>query len=220
MAAEGDAEKTAGAKEELVTTVTDIAGGSPGKVAREYILINFFKEDTMSIIKASLDGKYVYAADGEALRGKDVVCMHCGAKMHIHRFPGKIVYFFALNPGEKHTSVCQNYDGEKEAPVITRVSPDQLIDIISTVSRPSGPRSGAVSPGTGGSKVPTGGGVDYVPKRITKITQIIETGMFDEMPYEIPVQGRKDIQGYDDKYRLVEKSGYGDHQYEFKVLFF
>ena len=108
----------------------------------------------MSIRKAMLYGEYVYADEGERLRNMHVVCLHCGAKMHIRKFPERDDYYFALNPGEKHTSICQDYEGAKEAPVITGESPDQLIDIISTVSKSSG---GRTSSGTGsGLKEPAG----------------------------------------------------------------
>ena len=147
----------------------------------------------MSIRKAKLDGKYVYADEGEKLRNMNVVCLNCGAKMHIRKFPERDDYYFALNPGEKHTSICQDYEGAKEAPVITGESPDQLIDIISTVSKSSG---GRTSSGTGsGLKEPAGGG-DYSPKKLTKISQIIKTGMYDEDPQALTF--------HDSNYRFID----------------
>lgn len=139
----------------------------------------------MSIFRARLKGNAVSADDGEKLRGKDVVCINCGAKMHIHKFPGRDDYYFALNPGENHTStVCETYAGAKNAPVLTNnSSPDELIELWSNVSKPG------KSDGTGGSGGTTSGSgtnptEDYKPKKITRLKQFIETGIYDENPFE------------------------------------
>lgn len=142
----------------------------------------------MSIRKARLNGKDVYSDLGEKLRGKNVICTNCGANMHIHKFPEREEYYFALNKGENHTSVCQYYEGDKDAPVITGESPDQLIDLMSTVNKSGG---GTGTGGTGGTEC-TETPEDpkpYVPKKLTKLTQIIKTGVYDEHPFEQTFSG-------------------------------
>ena len=59
----------------------------------------------MSIREGRCDGKIVYASQGEELRGKDILCLHCGAHMHIHTYPLKESYHFALNVGQIHKSM-------------------------------------------------------------------------------------------------------------------
>lgn len=141
----------------------------------------------MSIRKARLNGEAVYSSQGEQLRGKDVVCMHCRAKMHIHKFPGKDDYYFALNPNEKHTSVCQHYDGTKDAPVLDGLTPASLIALLSTPKKQStnknGGRSNSVLKGN------DSGDKDYKPKKISSLAQIIKVGMYDVLPFEPAFEG-------------------------------
>ena len=45
--------------------------------------LRFYKKgEEMAIRKALLNGKTVYAEQGEELRGAELTCIHCGAKMH------------------------------------------------------------------------------------------------------------------------------------------
>ncbi len=65
----------------------------------------------MSLLKAKLDGETVYAEQGETLRGKDLRCPYCGARLKIRQFPERPeFYLFALKDGELHKSTeCQIY---------------------------------------------------------------------------------------------------------------
>lgn len=136
----------------------------------------------MSITVARLlNGEQVYAKDGETLRKKEIVCKHCNAKMHIHRYPESDDYYFALNPGEQHKSVCRYFDKEKDAPVFTgEKSPDDFIASLSPKKR---------SGGVGRREIGT---VDHEsgviikkgPKNVTSLLHIIKTGMYDEKAYD------------------------------------
>jgi hypothetical protein len=87
---------------------------------------------SMSIIEGWYNGRRVFADEGEELRRKDVLCIHCGAKMHVKLFPNETDrYHFVLQNGEVHRSVCQAYDGKKSAPVLTNISPEELIAMLS-----------------------------------------------------------------------------------------
>lgn len=43
----------------------------------------------MSIIEGLYNGRRVFSDEGEVLRRKDILCIHCGAKMHLKRFPNE-----------------------------------------------------------------------------------------------------------------------------------
>ena len=66
------------------------------------------------------NGDPVYAAQGEELRGRDIFCKHCGARMHLTKYPLRDEYYFSCCPGEEHRAdVCRNYEAERvgvEAP--------------------------------------------------------------------------------------------------------
>lgn len=138
----------------------------------------------MAIRKALFHGKTVYAEQGEELRGAELTCIHCGAKMHLHRFPNSNCYYFATNPGYEHQSVCKEYAGRKDAPVLDRISPEELVAMISKL-----PVKKRVSPGGGGGNVDREGeeddiDVEYSPRRITSLLQMLKTGMYDENPFD------------------------------------
>lgn len=146
----------------------------------------------MSIIEGWYNGRRVFADEGEVLRGKDILCIHCGAKMHLKRFPNETDrYYFALQNGEEHRSVCQAYDGKKSAPVLTNISPEELIAMLSknTEKRPGG--------GGGGIDItlPIGGEEDepedapFKLKRITQLIQLVKAGIYDEEPLDITYMG-------------------------------
>lgn len=146
----------------------------------------------MSIIEGWYNGRRVFADEGEELRRKDVLCIHCGAKMHVKLFPNETDrYHFVLQNGEVHRSVCQAYDGKKSAPVLTNISPEELIAMLSknTEKRLGGGGSGA------GITLPTGGEEDepenapFKPKRITQLIQLVKAGIYDENPLDITYMG-------------------------------
>ena len=86
----------------------------------------------MSILEGWYNGRRVFADEGEELRRKDVLCIHCGAKMHLKLFPNETDrYHFVLQNGEVHLSVCKAYEGKKTAPALTDISPEVLIAMIS-----------------------------------------------------------------------------------------
>ena len=136
----------------------------------------------MSIRKARINGKDVYSSMGEELRGADVVCRHCGAKMHIHKFPLKEDYYFALNPGEQHTSVCKYFDGEKDAQVLDGLTPASLLAILSTPQNRS--KKGLNGSERNATQNTDTGEKELKPHKISSLKQIIRTGAYDELPYE------------------------------------
>lgn len=132
----------------------------------------------MSIREAKLNGKTVYSISGEDLRGKEVTCKHCDAKMHVHRFPLKCDYYFALNPGERHSGVCSLYEGDEDAPVITgEISPEVFIAGLSPTIKTKG--GGGGSRGGGEPRTPKEG-----PKNSTLLKHIIKAGIYDEQPFD------------------------------------
>ena len=59
----------------------------------------------MSLLKAKLpSGEIVFAEQGEELRGKDLRCPYCGAKLIIRHFPERPEYLFAAKHGEGRRS--------------------------------------------------------------------------------------------------------------------
>lgn len=137
----------------------------------------------MAIRKALLHGKIVYAERGEELRGADLICIHCGAKMHLHKFPAKEGYFFSTNPGYEHQSVCRVYAGKKDAPVLDSITPDELIAMISKIRKKR-----RVAGGENGEKDANGGDDDgdeeYRPQRMTGLLQLVKTGTYDVNPFD------------------------------------
>lgn len=138
----------------------------------------------MSTREGRCDGKIVYASQGEELRGKDILCLHCGAHMHIHKDPLKVSYHFALDVGQIHKSICANYDGKKNAPVLMN-SADELVDMLSRIPEEGTGGTG----GTSGGPIDPGGPEEYKPRRITKLTQIINTGVYDVFPFDLTYNG-------------------------------
>ena len=136
----------------------------------------------MSIRKARLHGKAVYATMGEELRGADVVCLHCGAHMHVHKFPLREDYYFALNPGEMHTSVCKFFEGEKDAQVLDGLTPASLLAMLSTPQKQS--KKGPKGSGRNATQNKDLDENEHKPHKISSLKQIIKTGAYDELPYE------------------------------------
>ena len=104
--------------------------------------------------------------------------------MHLHRYPNSNSYYFATNPGYEHQSVCKEYAGRKDAPVLDRISPEELVAMISKL-----PVKKRVSTGGGGGNVDREGeeddvDVEYNPRRITSLLQMLKTGMYDENPFD------------------------------------
>ena len=149
------------------------------------------KGEKMSIFKARLNGKDVYANKGEELRGQDVTCRHCGAKMHIHRFPNSDEYHFSLNPGEKHTSVCENYDADKDEPVLAGMTPADLIKLLSTATKTKQKTEKQIlkkeEPSFKEKQTPNGLKV----RKIGSLKQIVNAGYYDEKPFEPIFEGEQ-----------------------------
>ena len=142
------------------------------------------------ISEGRCDDTIVYASQGEVLRGKDILCLHCGAHMHIHKNPLKESFHFALNVGQIHKSVCAKYDGKKNAPILMN-SAEELIDMLSRITE-GGPKGPGGTGGTGGGEG-LNGSVEPVIRRITKLKQIIETGVYDVFPYDLTYSGYRYI---------------------------
>ena len=88
----------------------------------------------MSILRGKLDGKIVYASQGEELRNKDVLCPYpgCNAKMNVRKFPRKTdEYLFALNDHEQHGPFCQEFEGSKNIPEFKGISPEEFVALLS-----------------------------------------------------------------------------------------
>lgn len=139
----------------------------------------------MSIIEGLYDGRRVFADEGEELRGKDIRCLHCDAKMHVKLFPNQTEhYYFALQEGQLHKSVfCKTYEGEKMAPALTDISPEALVALISKktqsrIERGSGGNNNAPNDVKDPEDVP------FKTKRITQLIQILKTGLYDENPFD------------------------------------
>lgn len=139
----------------------------------------------MSIRRAkSKYNEEVFAEQGEELRGKNVQCQFCGAKMHIHRFPGRQDYYFALNPGEKHEGLCKYYE-EKDAPILYGKSPESFITMLATIG---GIRVATETKNSNSTlDIKKENDDTYKPKAITSLRQIIKTGIYfmdaDGRPY-------------------------------------
>ena len=98
--------------------------------------------------------------------------------MHVHRFPLKCDYYFALNPGERHSGVCSLYEGDEDAPVITgEISPEVFIAGLSPTIKTKG--GGGGSRGGGEPRTPKEG-----PKNSTLLKHIIKAGIYDEQPFD------------------------------------
>lgn len=142
----------------------------------------------MSIRDGLLNGDPVYAIQGEELRGKDVYCKHCGARMHITKFPLREEFYFSLCPGEQHRAeACRIYDADKDAPVLGDRSPEVLMALLTTPTKSGKGGGGGAPGGEGGTEEPEG----YKLKGITKLKQIIKTGVFDENPFHYTFWGSK-----------------------------
>lgn len=146
----------------------------------------------MSILEGWYNGRRVFADEGEELRRKDVLCIHCGAKMHLKLFPNETDrYHFVLQNGEVHLSVCKAYEGKKTAPAFTDISPEVLIAMISkkTEKRPGGGSGGVniTPPNDGEEDEPED--APLKPKRITQLMQLVKAGIYDENPFDITYMG-------------------------------
>ena len=134
------------------------------------------------------NGDPVYAAQGEELRGRDIFCKHCGARMHLTKYPLRDEYYFSCCPGEEHRAdVCRNYEAERDAPVLGDRSPEALMALLNMPSKSGKGGGGGAPGGEGGTEEPEG----YKLKGITKLKQIIKTGIFDENPFHATYWGSK-----------------------------
>ena len=142
----------------------------------------------MSIRDGLMNGDPVYAIQGEELRGKNIFCKHCGARMHLTKYPLRDEYYFSCCPGEAHRAdVCRTFEAERDAPVLGDRSPEALIALLNMPTKSGKGGSGGASGGEGGTEEPEG----YKLKGITKLKQIIKAGIFDENPYHTTFWGSK-----------------------------
>ena len=104
----------------------------------------------MSLLKAKLNGETVYAEQGETLRGEDLRCPYCGARLIIRHFPERPEYLFALKDGELHKSAdCKLYQKfSRNAPALINTSPEEFFAMLSTPKKPDD--EGGGSGGKGG----------------------------------------------------------------------
>ena len=148
----------------------------------------------MSIIEGWYNGRRVFADEGEELRKKDILCLHCGAKMHLQLFPHQTNrYLFVLQNGEVHQSVCKYYDGKNNAPVLINISPEVLVAMISKKTEKSiGGGGGGVnaSPLTNDKKEEPEN-TSFEPKRITQLMQLVKAGVYDEHTFDITYMGSR-----------------------------
>ena len=135
----------------------------------------------MAIRKALLNGKTVYAEQGEELRGADLTCIHCGARMHLHKYPNGNSYYFQTNPGYEHKSVCQTYSGKHDAPVLDSITPIELVAMISKITKK---RKGGGGNNGGNNGNGEDGDEEYCPERLTNLLQFVKTGTYDENPFD------------------------------------
>lgn len=132
------------------------------------------------IPKAVINGKEVYALLGEKIRGEDLRCIYCNAKLHLQRFPEREDYYFALNPGEKHTSICQYYEN-KRMPVLKGCTPESFITKLCT---PSKEKCGGGNGGGNGGQVGGGPGLQQnLMSKMTSLNQMIKAGIYYENPF-------------------------------------
>ena len=150
----------------------------------------------MSIIEGWYNGRRVFADEGEELCRKDVLCIHCGAKMNLKLFPNETErYHFVLQNGEVHRSICQAicqaYDGKKSAPALTNISPEVLIAMISkkTEKCPGGGGGGTNITPPNDDEEDEPEDTSFKPKRITQLMQLVKAGIYNENPFDITYMG-------------------------------
>ena len=94
--------------------------------------------------------------------------------------------------GSDHQSVCEAYEGKKNPPMFTDISPETLIALISKKTQR---RLGRGSDGVNITTPNDGEDLEDEPfktKRITQLDhQIIKTGLYDENPYDTTYMGSK-----------------------------
>lgn len=140
----------------------------------------------MSIQKARLDGKIVWAA--ESLRGRsDFRCIQCGCKLKLKKFPApRTDYYYARCSGEEHGKrTCSKIENDQGAAIITD-DPDKWGERMATPSKKRGKTTKGIDT-LGVDHV----GIEADPEpdklKITKITslkQLINNGIYDEDPYD------------------------------------
>ena len=136
----------------------------------------------MSFLKASLNGKTVYSSRGEELRGTDLRCYMCGAKMILRHFPLSEDYYFALNKGERHDKACNSIEEMSDCyqPVI-----DKTIDeLIANLSKDTSKTSDKSYNGTKTDRNSDESNNKRNQKHITNLRDIIKFGTYFENPYE------------------------------------
>lgn len=140
----------------------------------------------MSIVKATYKGDYVYATEGEKLRGKVVQCVYCGCDMYIHRFPGRRDYYFACVQGKTHTGeTCKKYENKRNIPQLPKATEDFFAYILrpdrdktggDTIVTPRSPRgSRTMDPEEDGP---------VTISRMRTLTQLMKAGIFEEKAEE------------------------------------
>ncbi len=140
----------------------------------------------MSLLKAKLpSGEIVFAEQGEELRGKDLRCPYCGAKLIIRHFPERPEYLFAVKEGEVHTSIeCQMYQKYgRNAPALINTSPEEFFAALSTPKNTNGGEGG----GTGGEGGETGNPVPRMrinPSKAKTLEHLLKSGMLNEGPFD------------------------------------
>ena len=133
----------------------------------------------MSLLKAKLpSGEIVFAEQGEELRGKDLRCPYCGAKLIIRHFPERPEYLFAVKEGEVHTSIeCQMYQKYgRNAPALINTSPEEFFAALSTPKNTNGGEGG----GTGGEGGETGNPVPRMrinPSKAKTLEHLLKSGI-------------------------------------------
>ena len=148
----------------------------------------------MSLLKARLNGKIVYANQGEELRGKELLCPECGANLKIRHFPDRPEYYFSLKDGETHKMPkCLKYSRlNTNAPALLNTSPEIFFSILSSepLKRGNGGNNGGGGTGIHGEQIHTN------PLKAKTLEHLIDSGMLNEGPFEITF--------FNEKYRNID----------------
>ena len=149
------------------------------------------KGDTMSLLKAKLNGTTVWSELGEELRRKDLRCPYCDAKLKIRHFPQSAAYYFACNEGEVHTAkACEEFQKyNRNTPALYGTSPDSFFEALSLFKEDE--ESGGKTGGNGGG---TGGGtgthrISVKPAKARSLEHLIKSGMLSDGPFERTYMG-------------------------------
>ena len=134
----------------------------------------------MSLLKAKLNGETVYAEQGETLRGEDLRCPYCGARLIIRHFPERPEYLFALKDGELHKSAdCKLYQKfSRNAPALINTSPEEFFAMMSTPKKPDD--EGGGSGGKGGKGLEPR--ITINPMKAKTLEHLIKSGMLSLFP--------------------------------------